>query len=298
MRDRFPAQLRQVLLLPAAAALALSGCVPAAESSGTADEVSVLASFYPLQYVAEQVGKENVSVRAVTPPGAEPHNLELSPAKVAELADADLVVYASGFQPAVDDAVAQAAPASAVDVADAAGLAAPGGTADPHFWLDPTRLADVARVVAQQLGEADPDHAAAYEANAGDLSAELAALDAEYRSGLAVCERRTVVVAHEAYGYLAERYGLEQAGVSGIDPESEPAPARVAKIRRVIESQDVSTIFTESLVNPKVARTLAADLGVETALLDPLETHAASGGEYPEVMRSNLAALRKGLDCA
>ena len=298
MRDRFPGPLHRALLLPAAAALALSGCTPAAESSGTTDGVSVLASFYPLQYVAEQVGKENISVSSVTPPGAEPHNLELSPAKVAELADADLVVYASGFQPAVDDAVAQAAPASAVDVADAAGLAAPGGTADPHFWLDPTRLADVARVVAQQLGETDPDNAAAYEANAGDLSAELAALDAEYRSGLAVCERRTVVVAHEAYGYLAERYGLEQAGVSGIDPESEPAPARVAKIRRVIESQDVSTIFTESLVNPKVARTLAADLGVETALLDPLETHAGSGGEYPEVMRSNLAALRKGLDCA
>lgn len=300
---------RPILVLPVMAALALSACAPPADpadpAGATSTSMKVLTSFYPLQFVVERVGGDTVEIGTITPPGAEPHNLELSPAKVAELADASAVVFASGFQAAVDEAVVQTAPEHSIDVADAAQLStAGGGTAedddagDPHFWLDPERLGDVTDVVAERLGELDPQNAAEYAANADQLNQELSTLDEDFSTGLATCERRTIVVSHEAYGYLTDRYDLEQTGVSGIDPEAEPAPARIAKIRRVIEGQDVTTIFTESLVNPKVAETLAADLGVTTALLDPIESHADTSGDYLDVMRGNLSALREALGCA
>lgn len=284
----------------------------------------VLASFYPLQYVVERVGGDRVRVDSLTPPGAEPHDLELAPADVARLGEASVVVYLSGFQPAVDDAVAQTSPEHLVDAAAHAELAgtddhadeefegddqadeesaegddqAVEAGADPHLWLDPTLLAEVAGDVADQLAAADPDNAQEYRANAETLAGELTALDEEFTAGLAQCEIRTVVVAHEAYGYLAEAYDFEQVGISGIDPDTEPSPARLAEIGDVVRAEGVTTIFTESLVNPKVAETLAGDLGVETAVLDPLEGLADDSKDYQVVMRENLAALREALACA
>lgn len=305
------ALLRRSLVAPAAVlTLALSACGSSggtADGSGSETAVKALASFYPLQFVMQTVGGDAVDVGSVTPPGAEPHNLELSPSMVSDLAEASVVVYSSGFQPAVDEAIEQTKPDHAIDVAGLVNLQNADGSslsegvgnssADPHFWLDPTRLAAVAEQVEVTLSEIDPENAATYEDNADQLIQELSALDEEYTAGLAACERDTIVVSHEAYGYLVTQYGLQQMGIAGIDPEAEPAPARVAKIQRVIDGEDVSTIFTESLVNPKVAETIAADLGIQTAVLDPLETLADPSTDYLSVMRSNLAALQEALGC-
>jgi zinc transport system substrate-binding protein len=274
-----------------------------------------MASFYPLQYVAERVGGDHVEVDSLTPPGAEPHDLELSPAAVAELGKAAAVVYLSGFQPAVDDAVAQVSPKHAVDVSAEADLAAAHseeehageaghaedghehGATDPHFWLDPQRLAHAAQEVAAGLGEADPGNAAAYKANAAELARELTGLDADFAKGLTGCRIRTIVVSHDAYGYMADKYGLEQVGIAGLDPESEPSPARLAEIGKVVRAKGVTTVFSETLVNPKVTQTLASDLGIRTAVLDPLEGLKDQSADYQQVMRKNLAALRSALDC-
>ena len=328
-----------VALLSLAAALALSSCAsdsadPSAATAdgGSGEVLTVQASFYPLQYVTERVGGDLVAVESLTPAGAEPHDLELSPAAVDKLRTADAVVYLSGFQPAVDDAVAQTAPEHALDAvhagvegeeahsaeehgaadeshsAEAHGEGEPAeaagedghdhGGEDPHFWLDPERLAAVATEVSHELAEVDPDNAAAYESNAEQLTTELTALDEEFTEGLATCERNTIVVAHEAYGYLADKYGLEQVGIAGLDPETEPSPARLAEIGKIVEAEGVTTVFSESLVNPKVAETLAAEHGVETAVLDPVEAQADENADYQQVMRNNLEALRTALDCA
>ncbi|EMY35119.1 periplasmic solute binding protein [Arthrobacter crystallopoietes BAB-32] len=318
-----------------AALLAVTSCAAStgeAASAGSGPESpTVLASFYPLQYVAEKVGGDMVQVGSLTPPGAEPHDLELSPNAVAELEGADLVVYLSGFQPAVDEAVERTSAERVVDAAAAAGIGATNdgegaasedahaghdraaeasaaaeedahaghnhGTADPHFWLDPARLADVAHEVAHGLGAADPENADAYEANAVALTEELTALDEEFKNGLAQCERKTIVVSHEAYGFLADKYGLEQVGIAGLEPETEPSPARLAEIGEVVKAEGVTTVFSESLVNPKVSQTLADDLGIEAAVLDPAEAQADAGKDYQQVMRENLAALQKALGC-
>ncbi|WP_277211486.1 metal ABC transporter solute-binding protein, Zn/Mn family [Isoptericola croceus] len=316
--------------LPLALALVACSAADGGTGDGTGDDgVRVLASFYPLQYVAEQVGGDLVSVDNLTPPSAEPHDLELAPAQVRAVGDADVVVFQSGFQPAVDEAVAARAPQHVVDAAEVVALEAePGsvghagetaeehaehadddaadshdhGSLDPHFWLDPTLLVPVAHEVAAQLGAADPDNAATYTANAENLDATLQDLDTEYAAALEACQGETLVTSHAAFGYLAERYGLSQVGISALDPEAEPSPARLREIGAVVVDNDVRTIFTETLTSPKVAETLAGDLGVTTAVLDPLEglstELSASGADYISIMDDNLAAITEGLGCA
>ncbi|GMA30981.1 metal ABC transporter substrate-binding protein [Litorihabitans aurantiacus] len=313
MQLRFRRALVPISALALALPLAACGDGGGTASDAAGDTVDVLASFYPLQYLTQRVGGDAVTVSSLTPAGAEPHDLELSPAQVASVGRADLVVYLSGFQPAVDTAVTEAAP-TAIDVAGAARLRDAAheeehdhegeeeghdhGTLDPHFWLDPIRMADAADAVAAQLSEVDPDGAADFEANAATLRTELEGLDGSYRTGLAQCETTTIVVAHEAYGYLATAYGLEQEGISGIDPDAEPSPARLREIEQVVRDTGVNIIFTESLIDPRVAEVLAGDLGITTGVLDPLENQADPEADYLDVMESNLASLRDALTCA
>jgi len=301
--------------LLAASAVLLSGCTTTGVESitsarATDGAVEVLASFYPLLYVSQQVGGDLVHVTSLSPPGAEPHDVELSPRQVRAVGDAGLVVYLSGFQSAVDDAVAARRPAHVVDAAATADLvrvgsagpgsasASPGAALDPHFWLDPDRLARLAGPVADALTAIDPQHASTYAANAATLRGELTDLDASYARGLATCERREIVTSHEAFGYLATRYHLSQIGISGLSPDAEPSPARLKEIADVVHAKGVTTIFSEELVSPKVAQTLAKDLGVKAAVLDPVESQADPGSDYRGVMERNLTILRAALGCA
>ena len=318
---RIPTSPRRALPGAVIALVAIPLLGACASASPAADDtIEVLASFYPLQYVAQEVGGDRVAVESLTPPGTEPHDVELSPRQVRSVGDADVVVYLGGFQAAVDEAVEARRPQHVVDAAENAAVAAsraePGGAdggdtadadsededadhagSDPHFWLDPTLLAGVADDVATALSEADPANADEYRSRATALQEELGALDADLSSGLSTCDRRVIVTAHEAFGYLAHRYDLEQVGVSGIDPEAEPSPARLRQIREAVTAAGVTTLFTETLVNPKVAETLAEDLGVSTAVLDPVESQVDPGTDYRGAMEGNLSVLREALGC-
>lgn len=306
---------RPLLAMSAVAAAALTGCGQSAEGGQAAStqdggRLGVAAAFYPLQFVSEAVGGERVEVTNLTKPGAEPHDLELAPRDVAGLSEADLVVYLSQFQPAVDDAV-ESQSVEAFDVAEAADLsltAAPledehadgEETTDPHFWLDPLRLADVGDALADRLAETDPDGAEEYAANAARLRAQLEELDAEMAEALSSCESTTLVTSHTAFGYLADRYGFEQIGVSGLSPDDEPSPATLAELVDFVRANGVTTIYYETLVSPDTARTLAEETGAQTATLDPLEglTEQSPGDDYLEVMRANLETLAQGQSCA
>lgn len=319
----------------AATALALSACTSTAtsgDSSSKDGKLTVMASFYPLQYLAEKIGGEHVSVTSLTPEGAEPHDLELSPKMVDSLSSADAVVYLAGFQSAVDEAIEQQAPKTVIDVSPAAELveastdanhpseeeeeatdeAQSGETeghdheghehhhdmsADPHFWLDPTRMAKAATLVGDKLAEADSAHADVYKANAKALAEELNTLSDTLVTKTSSCKVKTFVTAHTAFGYLADRTGLTQVGISGLDPESSPSPARLAEIAQIAKEQGVTTIFTEALIDPKVAQTLADDLGITTAVLDPIESQTDASKDYAATMNSNIDALTKALDC-
>ncbi len=277
--------------------LLLAACSgsPAVRRSGP---MRVVASFYPLQFVVGFVGGSHVAVTNLTPVGAEPHDLELSARDDVGLARAALVVYLHGFAPAVDDAVNTAARSHALDVAGAARLVGTGTGADPHFWLDPMRLADVGDAVAARLATVDPVDAAQYRSDAAVLRQRLVALDGTLRAGLAHCAQTTIVTSHTAFGYLAARYGLTQIGVTGLNPDQEPTPTQLATVVRFIVAHHVRTVWTETLVSPAVAHTIAVTTGASTAVLDPLEGLARGAQDYFGVMRADLALLEHGLGCA
>ncbi len=312
---------RRALALTAGIAL-LSSCGDDGGSEGSAgsqgsrggdDALTVRAAFYPLQWITEQVGGAAVSVASLTPPGAEPHDLELTPRDVAAVGDADLVVFLSDFQPAVDEAVAQEAAESSFDAGRYTDLdltytpieegeeeAEEAGSTDPHFWLDPMRLAEVADALAEQLGELDPDNAETFTGNADDLRTTLEELDTELSDGLASCEDTNLVTSHNAFGYFADAYGLTQVGITGLTPEDELSAEDLAQVADFVEENDVRTIYYETLVSPAIADAVAAETGAETAVLDPLEglTDESEGSDYVEVMRSNLASLQAGQQCS
>ncbi len=279
-------------------AVPLTGCAASAADDG---RLQVTAGFYPLVWVSERVGGEHVDVTGLTDPGVEPHDIEPTFARTVALARADLVVVEHGLQPAIDEAVAQNAEGRVLDVTDVVGLREEDGKADPHFWLDPLLLADAGDAVAADLAELDPPNAASYAANATALRADLEDLDAEFVSGLSDCERHVVVSSHDAFGYWG-RYGIEVAPVAGLTPDAEPTPAGLARLQQLIREEGITTVFSERLASPKLTDALARDLGLRTAVLDPIEglandDAARRGDDYLSLMRANLTALEEANGC-
>jgi zinc transport system substrate-binding protein len=265
----------RTILVAGAAVLLCAGCGGASAGSG-----GVVAAFYPLAWAAEGVG---VHAKNLTPPGAEPHDIELTPRVVAEIQRADVVLYLShGFQPAVAKAL-EGAHGKRVDALTGVRLR----DDDPHVWLDPVRFAQVVRRVAVALGREQRGQA---------LARRVLALDRDYRRGLAQCKRREFVTSHAAFGYLAARYGLHQIAITGVDPESEPSAQTLRRLAALVRRAHIRTVFFERLVSPRLAQTIARETGARTALLDPIEG-APRGETYLTLMRENLAALEKALEC-
>ncbi|WP_369138114.1 metal ABC transporter substrate-binding protein [Modestobacter versicolor] len=310
-------------------AMALAGCSSASGTEPTADggdRLDVVASFYPLEWLSQQVAGDLATVRSLTPPGAEPHDHELTPGDVAAVAEADVVVYLDALQPSVDAAVDAQGGDRAFDAGSAADLdlvyvagedhdhaeeeehaeeerahaEEEGAVTDPHFWHDPVRMAAVGEALAVQLGRADAGNADTYTANAAALRTELEALDDEFRTGLADCASRDVVTSHSAFGYLAEAFDLHQVGISGLAPDEEPTPSALTDATAFVREHGVSTIYFETLVSPAIAETVARETGAQTRQLDPIEglTDASQGEDYLELMRSNLASLQAGQQCS
>ncbi|MFE4492736.1 metal ABC transporter substrate-binding protein [Streptomyces niveus] len=328
------AALAGSLTLGLVALSTLSGCSPsdAADDAGggagkSGGKLAVVASFYPMQYLAEEIGGSHVDVSTLTKPGVEPHDLELGTRQAAQLGEADYILYLKGIQPAVDEAISAAGVKNTVDAASLTTLEKHGaevghdhgdehadghageehaeedhahegeaGT-DPHIWLDPVKYAEVAKGVGASLEKADPDNAAAYRKNTTTVVERLTALDSAFDQGLADTATKTFITTHSAFGYLAERYGLTQESIAGISPESEPSPARIKELRTIAAKDKVGTVFFETLVSDRTAKTVAADSGLKTDVLDPVEgiTDKSKGADYVEVMESNLAALEKAL---
>ena len=269
-------------------ALLLSGC---GSSAGTGGRRTVVAAFYPLAFVAQQLGGPKVEVENLTPPRAEPHDIELTPRDVGRIQQADVVLYLShGFQPAVEQAVAGAHgkridALAGIDLRR--GVGDEVGKSDPHVWLDPVLFARVVKRIGVELG---------YRPQAARLARRLLALDRDYRNGLSQCARRNFVTSHAAFGYLAARYHLHQIPITGIDPESEPSPRHLRSLIDLVRREHVTTVFFERLVSPRLAKTVARDAGARTAVLDPIEG-VSGGGDYLSAMRKNLRVLRKALAC-
>lgn len=320
-RSRVP-RITTRIATPAVAVAAALGLVTlsACSSSGAAakdGKLHVTASFYPMEFLAQRIGGDHVKVTGLTKPGQEPHDLELKPRQIAKLGKTDAIVYLKGLQPAVDEAVKQSGVKHIADAASLTGLEEHGtevdghhhttgdnhshseheAGADPHIWLDPVKYAEAAKGVGKTLAEADPGHRADYQKNTDALVKQLDELNKKYQAGLKNRASDTFITTHAAFGYLAERYGLTEEAISGVDPESEPSAARIKDLHKLAKDHHVGTVFFETIASPAAAKTLAGDLGLRTDVLDPLEgiTDKSRGHDYFGVMESNLTALQKAL---
>ncbi|MBL3669459.1 zinc ABC transporter substrate-binding protein [Streptomyces sp. M2CJ-2] len=316
-------------LIPAAAATAvtaaalgtLSACSSGSSAAvGNTDRFDVVASFYPMAFLAEQIGGDHVNVTSLTQPGQEPHDLEISAKQAAQLEETDAALYLKGLQPTVDEAIGQSGVRTKIDAAtltsldhDAGGHGDEHGHdddhghddghshshdgQDPHVWLDPVKYAEIAEGVGKAFQKADPDHAADYKKNTEALVGKLNDLDAEFEAGLEHRKTDVFVTTHAAFGHLAARYGLTEEAINGLDPESEPSAARVKQLTETARADGVTTVFYETLISDRTAKTVARDAGLKTDVLDPLEgiTDKSRGDDYFQVMESNLRSLQTAL---
>ena len=300
--------MRTILILALGLGVSLQACGDEA-GEGSVERVSVVASFYPLAFVAERIGGECVSVTNLTPPGIEPHDIELSPDAVESIAAADVVLYlGGGFQPSIEDAVRDAS-GEAVDLLDVVSVtpaegevAAEGLIVDPHVWLDPGSFASIAEATGDVIDRAGTASMCDVAESAASLRADLEALDDDFHTSLGGCERDLIVTNHAAFGYLASAYGLRQEAIAGLEPETEPDARRLAALIDLVEREGVTTILTEELVAPDVAETLAGEAGVRTGVLYTIEgltdEESAVGEDYLSLMRKNLETLRVALGCS
>ncbi|MCX5259016.1 metal ABC transporter substrate-binding protein [Streptomyces canus] len=299
----------------AAALAALSACSSDSAAAGGTGKFDVVASFYPMAFLAEQIGGDHVSVTSLTEPGQEPHDLEISAKQTAQLQESDAVLYLKNLQPSVDDAVNQSEIKTKIDASSLTELEKHGNEVgghaaehddhengeleglDPHIWLDPVRYAQVAEGVGKAFEKADPDHAADYKARTAALVKKLGALNTEFETGLKNTDTKVFITTHAAFGYLAERYGLTEEAISGLDPESEPSADRVKNLEKMAKADGVTTVFYETLVSDKTAKTIASDAGLKTDVLDPIEgiTAKSRGKDYFAVQEANLKALQSAL---
>lgn len=308
--------------------LGLSACGAGGASASDDGKLNVVASFYPMAFLAERVGGDHVDVETLTGAGVDPHDLELKPKQVASLSEAGMIVYLKGLQPAIDDAVEQSGAENVVEATEHTDLVESGhdheghdhgdhdhgdhgdhdhegddheghdhGPVDPHLWLDPVKYAEVAEALGEALAEADPDNADDYAENANALTKDLRELDKEFSEGLKATRTDTFVTTHSAFGYLAGRYDLKEESIAGLGPESEPSPARIRELNAVVKEEQVNTVFFETIASDRTAKSLAGDLELKTDVLDPVEgiNEQSRGKDYLEVMRANLTALKKAL---
>lgn len=307
--------------IPAVAALSLvlSACSsatqeasPSPSATATGEVVIVHAAFYPLELIAKTIGGDQIQVISLTVPGAEPHDMELTPVQVAELENTSLALFIDGFMPAVDEAIEASVPDRALDLGTTVTLLEGEahsdegavsedvhGAYDPHIWLDPANMISMAKAVSDRLISIDPARTYFYTANTAALVAELEALDQEFTTGLANCEQKEIVTSHESFGYLAIAYGFKQHGIAGLSPDTEPSPARLVEISEMVKAEGITTIYYETLVSPAIAQTVANETGATTAVLDPIEGIVeGSTDTFTTLMQANLKALIKGQICS
>lgn len=284
--------------------------------SAATSDIKVAASFYPLAEFAKQIGGENVEVINMVPPGAEPHDFEPSPQDIANVYSAKLFIFnGSGFDPWAEKISPELENRgiAIINMAQHFELLKDVAAAeekedseheegfDPHIWLDPVLAKREVEIIRDSLKTIDPENSAAYESNAERYLTKLSELDKKYKDGLASCALRSAVASHAAFGYLAKRYDLNVVNIAGFSPDEEPSPKKIAEIAESARNKNIKYIFFETLVSPKLAQTIADEIGAAILVFNPIEGLAddelRNGENYISVMEKNLTNLRQALLC-
>jgi zinc transport system substrate-binding protein len=272
------------------------------------NKLQVAASFYPLYYFSQQIGREKANVLNMTPAGAEPHDYEPTAHDIAQIEHSKLLILNGGGLEAWGDNIKQN-----LNSQDTAVVTVGEGltnrqetdkgenTTDPHIWLSPPLAEEIVGKITQGFLQVDPVNKEYYLTNAAMLKSELAKLDKEYRHGLSKCLEKNIITSHAAFGYLAASYGLHQVSIAGLSPDAEPSPQQLADIVKFAKANDIKYIFFESLVSPRLSDTIAHEIGAKTLVLNPIEglsnEEISQGKNYFTEMQNNLANLKTALQC-
>jgi zinc transport system substrate-binding protein len=306
-----------VISMVLAALLLLVGCARTKNKPVEADsnKIKVVATVYPVYEFIKQIGGDKVDVIMLIPPGAEPHDWEPTAKDITRIKDAAIFAYhGAGFEP-VEKLLNKDVLGTAVPVEASKGipkLAASHkeeekrGTehhdheeGDSHMWLDPLLAQQEVNTIMQALIAVDEKNASYYKANAEKYNKQLAELDQQYNKSLAGITRKDIITSHEAFGYLAARYGLHQVGIMGLSPDAEPTPDKMAEIAAFCRANNVKYIFFETLASPKLAQTIAKETGAELLVLNPAENlteqEMKENKNYLSIMGENLVNLEKAL---
>lgn len=311
--------MKAVLFTAAVSAALLSGCGQKKEADHSG-KLSVMASFYPMYDLAVKIGGDKVDVTNMVPAGTEPHDWEPATKDITSLEKADVFVYSgAGMEHWAEDVlktlknknltVVEASSGITLmkgheheegESKEAAGEEHEHGEFDPHVWLSPVNAKKEMENIKDAFAKADPENEAYYQANYETYASKFDELDKKFKDTLSPLPNKSVVVAHEAFGYLCDAYGLTQMGIEGLTPDSEPDPARMAEVIDFVKENKVKTIFFEDLVSPKVAETIAKETGAKTEVLNPLEgltdEQLKNGDDYFSVMEKNLTVLKEALE--
>lgn len=293
----------------------LTGCAEKKEAGG--DKLRVMTSFYPVYDFTLKVGGDKVNVKNMVPAGTEPHEWEPGTRDIASLEESNVFIYSgAGMEHWTEGVLKSLNNKDLVVVEASSGITLKEGHEeeeghkdeedhdhgefDPHVWLDPKNAKSLMENIKEGLVKADPKNKSYYEANYQIYAEKLDKLDQSYQDTLTPLPNKSIVVSHEAYGYLCAAYGLTQVGIEGLTPDSEPDPARMAEVIDFVRENKVKTIFFEGLVSPKVAETIAKETGAKTQVLSPIEglrdEELKAGEDYFSVMEKNLAALKEALE--
>jgi len=306
--DKSAAWTLLAIVAVVASLVSAGGVFYAVNRPGGVQGPQVVASFYPYQFFASRVAGDRLSVRALVPPGVEPHDWEPTPRDSLTMAVAAAFVYngyveaylANFFRELPTERPVRVNASTGLDVI----LGGEGGarSVDPHLWLDPVRMQAAVTTIADGLAKADPADKATFEANAAKLRQDLERIHTRFATGLQTCGRRVFITQHESFAYLAQRYNLTQYAIQGLSPDQEPTPAKIQEILTLINETGTKIVFFEELVSPAVARTLANEAGVQTMVLSPIEgltsEEQQNGDSYLTLMEMNLRNLRTALECS
>lgn len=295
--------MKKSILIILIIALLLTGCSSKKISSkNNGEKLIVYASFYPLYFLADEIGKENIDLNAVIPNGVEPHDYEPSIKQLKEIEKAHVFIYNGGnFETWADKLIETIITdkGEIINGSDEVSLKEINGTVDPHIWLDPNNMIKIAEKIKDVFISLDGKNKGVYLDNYNHLLNRLKKLDEDYTKVLKDKKRNSILVSHTAFGYIADRYEFEQIPVAGISPEQEPSPKVMANIIDIAKEDNFKYIFLETLANPKTVRVIADEANLEILILNPIEglteEEQKNGEDYISIMRKNLENLKKAL---
>ena len=283
-----------------------------------ADRLTVAASFYPIAEIVQRVGGDDVQLLALTAPGVEPHDSELSAKQLDELSKSDIVFYiGGGFQPDLEKAIASLPKSTVViDLLKSVDVIASeddhskeesdghnhgNSDTDPHVWLDPANMVKMSVVVSQEIAKAQTDLTSSLNERQTKYANELIEVGTLMDTTFASCERKELVSAHDAFTYFTKRANLIPVPISGVDPENEPSAKELEATAKIAQDRNVATVFFEEVLPKAFADTVAKTIGASVDSINAVETISQSdldaGVTYSSIMKSNITKVATALGC-